>query len=165
MQRNTCLWSRNQRTTEVDHKNHQLIIQISHPAKANLFSSSFGGDFSECRVSLNLPKDWWCRQNYYLSAQMMTGWGSLGSHSWKGVEPGVRLTSASLQGLLLKFEALWLTHLEPSKGCGSGHMGPGWLLRSSIVQNHMWKTQLNDIMGLHTWAVFLPGRSVFSSSF
>ena len=57
LQRNTCLWSRNQITTEVDHKNHQLIIQISHPAKANLFSSSFGGDFSECRVSLNLPKD------------------------------------------------------------------------------------------------------------
>ena len=80
----------------------------------------------------------------------MTGWGSLRSHSWKGVEPGVRLTSASLQGLLLKLEALCLTHLEPSEGCGSGHRGPGWLLRSPIAQNHMWRTQPNDIMGLHT---------------
>lgn len=66
------------------------------------------------------------------------------------MEPGVRLTSASLQGLLLKLEALWLTHPEPSEECGSGHMGPGWLLRSPVVPTHMWKTQLNDIMGLHT---------------
>lgn len=153
-------------TTKFYNESHQLKIKPTHSSpnrrtlpKGNPFCFLVLLVVTSLSIGflLTFRKTGWCRKNDHLSLQMMKG---LRPHSWKRMEPGFKVTSASLQGLLLSF-GLCGWHVWHQRMWLRSH-GPR--MASEVTRLRSLAADItNDSKGLYRPECSLPGEVCFST--